>query len=381
MFGVACHSYGDGKTVQVSMVTVWRKLWETTGRNTFRVEQDNFICLASLYSNTWIILGGALCNQCGLYDSAELPWQLMLVNKCDLDQSNQFSCVSKNDRTHPSVRWLWAHTMKFISHFILRLQNQYKHWSHRYRWVGLHLYRHRQEVVVTWTRLYNMNINFQHIHHQRSSLCFHLFFRPSLGQVLRWAESLEALLTNQCKTLYFLFGGEGRPTWWRYNYLFSLVRWCGSVSSLPEIRIQWREPRLLVGCGEIQEDARRQQNDHKSCKNLWWVYFHQRSKTGSCQLVSVSCDWSVDRSFDVSFDLSSICPQVNVDSAVRESTNQSLRLGVSPSSFQLAQEQIFSLMETDSYPRFLRSRLYAQLSNQDTQNTTVSVGSVPVSQS
>lgn len=54
-----------------------------------------------------------------------------------------------------------------------------------------------------------------------------------------------------------------------------------------------------------------------------------------------------------------------MDSSVRESTNQSLRLGVNPVSFQLAQDQIFGLMETDSYPRFLRSRLYAQLANQE----------------
>ncbi|KAM9391792.1 regulator of G-protein signaling 3-like [Pholidichthys leucotaenia] len=56
--------------------------------------------------------------------------------------------------------------------------------------------------------------------------------------------------------------------------------------------------------------------------------------------------------------------QVNMDSAVRESTNQSLRLGVGPSSFQVAQQQIFSLMESDSYPRFLKSHLYTQLANQ-----------------
>uniref|UniRef100_A0A3Q4BZ23 RGS domain-containing protein n=1 Tax=Mola mola TaxID=94237 RepID=A0A3Q4BZ23_MOLML len=47
--------------------------------------------------------------------------------------------------------------------------------------------------------------------------------------------------------------------------------------------------------------------------------------------------------------------QVNVDSSVRESTYQRLRPEVNPASFQLAQDQIFSLMETDSYPRFLRS--------------------------
>uniref|UniRef100_A0A3B5LI89 RGS domain-containing protein n=1 Tax=Xiphophorus couchianus TaxID=32473 RepID=A0A3B5LI89_9TELE len=43
---------------------------------------------------------------------------------------------------------------------------------------------------------------------------------------------------------------------------------------------------------------------------------------------------------------------VNVDS-----TNHSLSLGVNPASFQRAQDQIFSLMEADSYPRFLKSHL------------------------
>ncbi|XP_056448393.1 regulator of G-protein signaling 3-like [Gadus chalcogrammus] len=56
--------------------------------------------------------------------------------------------------------------------------------------------------------------------------------------------------------------------------------------------------------------------------------------------------------------------QVNVDSSVREVTNQNLRQAPGPASFQLAQEQIYSLMESDSYPRFLKSLLYSQLANQ-----------------
>ncbi|KAM7390936.1 hypothetical protein PAMP_021664 [Pampus punctatissimus] len=58
--------------------------------------------------------------------------------------------------------------------------------------------------------------------------------------------------------------------------------------------------------------------------------------------------------------------QVNVDSSVRESTNHSLCLCISPTSFQVAQQQVFGLMEMDSYPRFLKSRLYTQLANQGT---------------
>uniref|UniRef100_A0A669EKQ4 RGS domain-containing protein n=1 Tax=Oreochromis niloticus TaxID=8128 RepID=A0A669EKQ4_ORENI len=66
---------------------------------------------------------------------------------------------------------------------------------------------------------------------------------------------------------------------------------------------------------------------------------------------------------------------VNVDSAIREATNQSLRLGVSSASFQLAQEQIFNLMETDSYPRFLKSRLYTQLAMQTSAGASYGSGS------
>lgn len=79
--------------------------------------------------------------------------------------------------------------------------------------------------------------------------------------------------------------------------------------------------------------------------------------------------WSCDTA-DWPCDTVALCFQVNVDSSVRESTRQSLSLGVSPASLKLAQDQIFSLMETDSYPRFLRSRLYRQLANRGEKAAT-----------
>ncbi|XP_077418437.1 regulator of G-protein signaling 3-like isoform X2 [Vanacampus margaritifer] len=57
--------------------------------------------------------------------------------------------------------------------------------------------------------------------------------------------------------------------------------------------------------------------------------------------------------------------QVNVDSEVRELTRRGLRVGVEIGSLQRAQDHIFNRMEADSYPRFLRSHLYARLANQD----------------
>lgn len=98
------------------------------------------------------------------------------------------------------------------------------------------------------------------------------------------------------------------------------------------------------------------------------IYEEFISTSGRRQVhVSLSVStWSYDRSCDPAV----LCLQVNVDSSVRELTSQSLRLALNRSTFQLAQDQIFRMMETDSYPRFLRSHLYAQLANLDDQTAT-----------
>ncbi|XP_062904033.1 regulator of G-protein signaling 3-like isoform X1 [Mobula hypostoma] len=54
--------------------------------------------------------------------------------------------------------------------------------------------------------------------------------------------------------------------------------------------------------------------------------------------------------------------EVNLDSSTRDATSISV-LSPSRSTFDLAQKRIFSLMEADSYPRFLRSELYQRLAN------------------
>ncbi|XP_032903491.1 regulator of G-protein signaling 4-like [Amblyraja radiata] len=52
--------------------------------------------------------------------------------------------------------------------------------------------------------------------------------------------------------------------------------------------------------------------------------------------------------------------EVNLDSSTREATSSGV-LAPTRSTFDLAQKRIFSLMETDSYPRFLRSEFYRKL--------------------
>ncbi|KAG5281588.1 hypothetical protein AALO_G00074020 [Alosa alosa] len=57
------------------------------------------------------------------------------------------------------------------------------------------------------------------------------------------------------------------------------------------------------------------------------------------------------------------CKEVNLDSFTREQTRENLE-NVTVSCFDLAQSRICGLMERDSYPRFLRSDLYMELTNQ-----------------
>uniref|UniRef100_A0AAX7W181 RGS domain-containing protein n=1 Tax=Astatotilapia calliptera TaxID=8154 RepID=A0AAX7W181_ASTCA len=135
--------------------------------------------------------------------------------------------------------------------------------------------------------------------------------RPSAKEVLRWAESLESLLSNQ--------------------YGLTVFRHF--------LRSEFSEENLDFWLAV--ERFKKTRPSNKMAARAAKIYDHFISTTAS--------------------------RQVNVDSAIREATNQSLRLGVSSASFQLAQEQIFNLMETDSYPRFLKSRLYTQLASHNTE--------------
>ncbi|XP_061673748.1 regulator of G-protein signaling 3-like isoform X2 [Syngnathoides biaculeatus] len=133
--------------------------------------------------------------------------------------------------------------------------------------------------------------------------------RPSAREVLMWAESLESLLANQYGLAVFRH-------FLRSEYSEENLDFWLAVEKFKETRPL---SKMADRAAKIYEEF-------------------------------ISC---------------SAARQVKVDSSLRESTNRSLRLGVDPASFQLAQDQIFSLMEAESYPRFLRSRLYAQLANQN----------------
>uniref|UniRef100_A0A3Q0R9H9 RGS domain-containing protein n=1 Tax=Amphilophus citrinellus TaxID=61819 RepID=A0A3Q0R9H9_AMPCI len=138
-----------------------------------------------------------------------------------------------------------------------------------------------------------------------------LSLRPSAGEVLRWAESLEALLSNQ--------------------YGLTVFRHF--------LRSEFSEENLD-----------------------FWLAVERFKRTRPSSKMAARAAKIYDQ-----FISTTAARQVNMDSAIREATNQSMRLGISSASFQLAQDQIFYLMETDSYPRFLKSRFYTQLASQNTE--------------
>ncbi|XP_051527915.1 regulator of G-protein signaling 3-like isoform X4 [Myxocyprinus asiaticus] len=63
------------------------------------------------------------------------------------------------------------------------------------------------------------------------------------------------------------------------------------------------------------------------------------------------------------------CKEVNLDSYTREHIKEKME-NICADCFDLAQSRIFGLMERDSYPRFLRSDIYMELSNQKRPNSS-----------
>uniref|UniRef100_A0A3B4ZI97 RGS domain-containing protein n=1 Tax=Stegastes partitus TaxID=144197 RepID=A0A3B4ZI97_9TELE len=122
-----------------------------------------------------------------------------------------------------------------------------------------------------------------------------LGFRPSAGEVLSWAESLEALLTNQ--------------------YGLAVFRHF--------LRSEFSEENLDFWLAV--------EKYKKTCP-------FSKMAARAAKIYDEFISTSASRQVHVCL---SICPLIGPHA-----------------SFQLAQDQIFGLMETDSYPRFLKSRLY-----------------------
>lgn len=135
--------------------------------------------------------------------------------------------------------------------------------------------------------------------------------RPATEQVRTWSRSLEALLTNQ--------------------YGLAVFRHF--------LRSEFSE--------EILD---------------FWLAVEKFKRTAPQKMVSKATKIYND------FISSNATRPVKIDTAVRELTNQSLSISISPNSFQLAQDHVYNVMLTDSYPRFLKSRLYSQLANENLQH-------------
>ncbi|XP_057680076.1 regulator of G-protein signaling 8-like [Corythoichthys intestinalis] len=134
--------------------------------------------------------------------------------------------------------------------------------------------------------------------------------RPSAREVLMWAESLEALLSNQ--------------------YGLAVFRHF--------LRSEYNEDNLdfWLAVEKFKATCSRSEMADRATK----IYEEFVSRGASRQ---VDVGWNV-----------------------LDATDGGVRLGVEPTSFQMAQNQIFRRMEADSYPRFLKSQLYARLAGWDT---------------
>ncbi|EDL39503.1 regulator of G-protein signaling 1 [Mus musculus] len=133
----------------------------------------------------------------------------------------------------------------------------------------------------------------------------------SAEEVMQWSQSLEKLLANQ----------TGQNVFGRFL-----------KSEFSEENIEF-----WLAC----EDYKKTETDllHNKAENIYKAFVH-----------------------------SDAVKQINIDFHTRESTAKKIKTPT-PTSFDEAQKVIYSLMEKDSYPRFLKSNIYLNLLNDLQANT------------
>jgi len=98
----------------------------------------------------------------------------------------------------------------------------------------------------------------------------------------------------------------------------------------------------------------------------------EKSRSLTCDAVTEELAAAADDDDDVSY----ACIQVSLDAQVRETINRKM---VNPSShtFDEAQIQIYTLMQRDSYPRFLNSQIYKRLLQTTSSSAPMTPGTEP----
>lgn len=141
--------------------------------------------------------------------------------------------------------------------------------------------------------------------------------------------------------------------------LCTFTSWPRRLHLLPEVGVQPGEHGLLDGLWRLQEDGACEAGG-QSQEDLPAACGGRRSQRGI--LSTLESDQNTQHKAVQRAPASpSIHLQVNLDAATREETRQNVE-NAGPCCFDEAQKVIYTLMEKDSYRRFLNSKLMHKLS-------------------
>ncbi|XP_054103626.1 regulator of G-protein signaling 8 isoform X2 [Callithrix jacchus] len=180
--------------------------------------------------------------------------------------------------------------------------------------------------------------------------------RLSTEEATRWADSFDVLLSHKLETVFYHVDRAGLefPTSGDRPALTSQRARITDVSHHTQPRMGFSR-----GCGDGVAAFRAFLKTEFSEENLeFWLACEEFKKTRStAKLVS-----KAHRIFEEFVDVQAP-REVNIDFQTREATRKNMQ-EPSLTCFDQAQGKVHSLMEKDSYPRFLRSKMYLDLLSQ-----------------
>lgn len=150
--------------------------------------------------------------------------------------------------------------------------------------------------------------------------------------------------------------------------LSDTLRWYEDIPGLLEVWVQWWKHWVLAGVRGLQEDQVFIQDVLQGQKDLQTLYSSRSCERGMSR-DSFHNTLNITFFFRIQSPLTVVPFQINIDHKTRDVIRRNIEAPTKVC-FDDAQMIVYSLMERDSYPRFLRSEFYQALLDSTTESLT-----------
>lgn len=193
--------------------------------------------------------------------------------------------------------------------------------------------------------------------------------RLCFEEMSQWSQSLERLLSSKCKLISAIFKSTFSPTLMEeltVPCLSDMLRWYEDIPGLLEVWVQWWKHWVLAGVWGLQEDQVFIQDVLQGQKDLQTLYSSRSCERGMSR---DSFHKTLNATFFFRSPLTVHPLQINIDHKTRDVIRQNIEAPTKVC-FDDAQTIVYSLMERDSYPRFLKSDFYQALMDSTSESLT-----------